>query len=151
MFRLGAAAQEKLLSVSQYVVNSKDLTGADLGADNVLFVGRQSRWGNPDLISDKMTREQVVCAYWHRVAGFDPAKRREWLTPIADCLRLGGVLRCFCAPELCHAMVLAYWVLYHPEFEEYWALHRKIQSEMSADPDLADVERVGYSELTILE
>lgn len=64
-----------------------------------VYIGRPSKWGNPFVIGEHGTREQVI------------AKYEAWIKTqpqIADLAELRGkVLGCFCAPKPCHGDVLA--------------------------------------------
>ena len=65
-----------------------------------VYVGRPSKWGNPFVIGRDGTRDQVI------------AKYRAWITCqpalLADLNELRGEdLVCWCAPQRCHADVLA--------------------------------------------
>lgn len=65
-----------------------------------IYVGRPTKWGNPYVIGKDGTREQVI------------AKYREWLNDrpeLVTALRdlKPTSLTCWCAPEPCHADVLA--------------------------------------------
>jgi len=80
------------------VLNAKQV-GTRLTADRV-YVGRPSKWGNPFVIGRDGARDQVI------------AKYRAWLMSqpalIAELHELRGKnLVCWCAPERCHADVLA--------------------------------------------
>ncbi len=65
-----------------------------------VYVGRPSKWGNPFVIGQDGTREEVVQKY------------REWLIQQPELMAAlkelrRQVLGCWCAPESCHADVLA--------------------------------------------
>lgn len=65
-----------------------------------VYVGRPSKWGNPFAIGRDGTRADVI------------AKYEAWLLGqgqlLADLHELRGkVLGCWCAPQACHAEVLA--------------------------------------------
>jgi hypothetical protein len=65
-----------------------------------VYVGRPSKWGNPFVIGRDGTRDQVIAQY------------RAWITCqpalLADLHELRGKdLVCWCAPQRCHAEVLA--------------------------------------------
>lgn len=65
-----------------------------------VYVGRPSRWGNPYRIGQDGTREEVI------------AKYRRWLMRQPELLAQihtlrGQTLGCWCAPQPCHADVLA--------------------------------------------
>lgn len=67
--------------------------------DNAVYIGRPSKWGNPFIIGQDGTREEVVEKY------------REWIEEQPD-LQLaldeleGKDLVCWCAPSPCHGDVL---------------------------------------------
>ena len=63
------------------------------------YVGRPTKWGNPYRIGIDGSREQVIAKYREMAeATFSTADLEE--------LR-GKTLGCWCAPEPCHADVLA--------------------------------------------
>jgi len=77
----------------------------DLGAmsvadrDNMVFVGRPTKWGNPFYIGKHGNREEVIQLY------------REWLPKQIELMKDLHELRCkdlvcFCEPLACHADVL---------------------------------------------
>ncbi len=64
-----------------------------------VYVGRPSKWGNPFVITARLTRDEAVAAY------------EEWLRGRPDLLAAlpelkGKVLSCHCAPKRCHAEIL---------------------------------------------
>ncbi len=65
-----------------------------------VYVGRPSKWGNPFVIGQHGTREEVI------------AKYKEWLISQPELINLAKRelkdrdLVCFCAPLGCHADVL---------------------------------------------
>lgn len=65
-----------------------------------VYVGRPSKWGNPFSIGRDGTREEVISKYRAWVV------QQPQLLASLDELR-GLVLGCWCAPEACHAEVLA--------------------------------------------
>lgn len=79
------------------------------------YVGRPTLWGNSHRLpkgggtDDK--RRLVVLAYAREIAGRSEAQRNLMLGQIRQILRRGSKLVCWCAPKLCHAQVLAAWVL----------------------------------------
>lgn len=85
-----------------------------------LYIGRGSIWGNPYRISTTQNRQEVVRLYIYRLNAMPRPELVEMLRPIATHLRHGGKLRCFCAPLLCHGMVLAKLARMHPELQYIW-------------------------------
>jgi hypothetical protein len=80
------------------VLNARQV-GTRPAADRV-YVGRPSKWGNPFAIGRDGTRDEVI------------AKYRAWLMQqpalLAQLPELRGKnLVCWCAPQRCHADVLA--------------------------------------------
>jgi hypothetical protein len=74
-------------------------TGGWRMPDNAIYVGRPTKWGNPFVMQDKETREDVVQAYANLI---DPATA----TLIRQELR-GKDLACWCPlDQPCHADVL---------------------------------------------
>lgn len=70
------------------------------GADNEVYIGRPSKWGNPFVIGRGGSREDVIASYEH------------WIMDQPQLLASVGELRdkilvCFCAPQACHGDVLA--------------------------------------------
>lgn len=66
-----------------------------------VYIGRPSKWGNPYVLGEDGTRDDVIRRYeeWLRVTpGLLSAIKRE--------LR-GKVLGCWCSPQACHGDVLA--------------------------------------------
>lgn len=64
-----------------------------------IYIGRPSKWGNPFVIGEDGTREEVIKKY------------EAWLDsgdgPIGDIEELRGRnLVCWCSPEPCHGDVL---------------------------------------------
>ena len=64
-------------------------------------IDRGSRWGNPFVVDEDGSREEVVAAYRHHYLPNKPSLQRR-----VDELR-GKLLLCWCAPDLCHGDVLA--------------------------------------------
>lgn len=65
-----------------------------------IYIGRPSRWGNPFVIGEDGTREEVIALY------------REYVLMRADLIRAlpelkDKVLGCWCHPQSCHGDVLA--------------------------------------------
>lgn len=68
--------------------------------DNIVFIGRPSKWGNPFVIGRDGTRAQVIelyRAYLNARPNMKEAARRELA---------GKDLVCYCAPLACHGDVL---------------------------------------------
>ena len=78
------------------VVNIRD----EEAADNGVYIGRPSRFGNPFVIGKDGTRDEVVDRY------------RAWLCDQPDLVATvkrelrGKNLNCWCAPRRCHGDVL---------------------------------------------
>lgn len=68
--------------------------------DDVVYIGRPSKWGNPFVVNKHGTRDECVQAY------------REWMNPDnplyaeAQVELRGRDLICFCKPLACHGDVL---------------------------------------------
>lgn len=65
-----------------------------------IYIGRPSKWGNPFVIGQHGSREQVI------------AKYRQWLPNQPELLAAlhglrGRTLGCWCSPKTCHGDVLA--------------------------------------------
>lgn len=77
-----------------YVVHCKK-------AEFDVYIGRPGPWGNPFVVGEHGTREEVVEQY------------AEWLLSQPDLVAKaqrdlkGKVLGCWCAPKLCHGDILA--------------------------------------------
>jgi hypothetical protein len=69
---------------------------------NSVYVGRPSKWGNPFIIGKHGNREEVVEKYGRWICD-----QPELLNSL-DELK-GKDLVCWCAPNLCHAMILIEW------------------------------------------
>jgi hypothetical protein len=65
-----------------------------------LYEGRPTIWGNPFVIGEDGTREEVIAKYREYLLG-----KPELLARLPQ-LR-GKVLACWCAPKACHGDVLA--------------------------------------------
>jgi hypothetical protein len=63
-------------------------------------IDRQSAWGNPFVLNDDGTREEVIENYREHFLRYKPS-----LLESLSSLR-GKVLGCWCAPEPCHGNVL---------------------------------------------
>ena len=66
---------------------------------NLVYVGRPSYWGNPFIIGEHGTREEVIDKFRIRLLGSP-----KMLARLSE-LR-GKDLSCWCAPEPCHADIL---------------------------------------------
>lgn len=73
--------------------------------EGAVYVGRPSMWGNPFVIGRDGTREEVIAKYRAGLAALDPLVLAVRLGQLAD--RNPTALACWCAPEPCHADVLA--------------------------------------------
>ena len=77
-----------------YVVHCKK-------AEYDVYIGRPGPWGNPFVVGEHGTREEVVEQY------------AEWLLSQPDLVAKakkdlkGKVLGCWCAPKLCHGDILS--------------------------------------------
>lgn len=74
-------------------------------AEDVVYIGRPSKWGNPFRIGKDGNRQQVIdkFVFWFM--------QKEQAALRAACIRelRGKRLACYCAPLLCHGDVLAYY------------------------------------------
>lgn len=81
-----------------HLVHNKYRKTAPPGA---IYIGRPSCWGNPFILGQDGTREEVIQKY------------REWIQTQPELMaRARKVLRaqhllCYCAPQPCHGHVLA--------------------------------------------
>lgn len=64
-----------------------------------IYVGRPTMWGNPFVIGEDGTREEVVAKYERYI------KQVPLLLSMLPQLK-GKDLTCWCAPESCHADIL---------------------------------------------
>jgi hypothetical protein len=67
--------------------------------DGAVYVGRPSRWGNPYMVGNDGSRDEVIQRYYEYLLG-----RRDLMASLSE-LR-GKDLVCWCAPEACHAEIL---------------------------------------------
>lgn len=81
-----------------------------------VFVGRPSKWGNPFMLQSAMRREAAVKAYARWIL------EQPDLLPLVESELKGKVLGCYCAPLLCHGMVLARLADHGPDALERWLL-----------------------------
>jgi len=77
-----------------------------------VYVGRPSKWGNPFIIGRDGDRAAVVQRYEAYILN-----NQELYDSISDLK--GKVLACWCAPEACHADVLARMADWREEEEKY--------------------------------
>lgn len=75
------------------VIHKRDMRGGDI------YIGRPSKWGNPFVIGNSITREKAIEFY------------RRWIKTQPDLLAAlpelkGKRLACYCAPKPCHGDVL---------------------------------------------
>ena len=79
------------------------------GSNEIVFIGRPSRWGNPFRLGRDGNRAEVIRKYtvwvWQpRNAGLRAAMRRQLA---------GKKLGCFCVPLFCHGHIIAS-IVNHP-------------------------------------
>ena len=87
--------------------------------EDIVFIGRPSRWGNPFRIGVHGNRQEVIDQYiWWFIQKEQAALR-------AACRRelQGKKLACFCAPLPCHGHVLAYYADQPEERNLFTHLH----------------------------
>lgn len=65
-----------------------------------VYVGRPSKWGNPYKISNNISREEAIRLYRKHINNSP-----ELLAALPELK--GKRLGCFCAPNACHADILA--------------------------------------------
>ena len=70
-------------------------------SEGAVYVGRGSVWGNPFILGKDGSRA-IVIAKFHEYAKWRLSREPEWLAPLK-----GKDLSCYCAPQACHADVLA--------------------------------------------
>lgn len=87
------------MSVLQPVVRNVRDVGKRT-TDEMIYVGRRTKWGNPYKIENGRTREQAVELFSHYIK-IILIEQPEFL----DDLR-GKDLICWCAPLACHADIL---------------------------------------------
>lgn len=68
--------------------------------EDAVYVGRPTKWGNPFVIGEDGTREEVLEKYMRWLGG-----RPDLIRDVREELQ-GKDLVCWCAPEPCHADVL---------------------------------------------
>jgi hypothetical protein len=64
-----------------------------------VYIGRPSKWGNPFVIGEDGTREEVIKKYEEWIRG-----RPDLLNDISELK--DKVLGCWCSPQSCHGDVL---------------------------------------------
>jgi hypothetical protein len=74
--------------------------------EGYMYVGRPSEWGNPFVIGRDGDRANVIRLYTDMLR-FRALGGKEWKGKLRGLK--GKVLGCFCAPEPCHADILAKW------------------------------------------
>ena len=67
-----------------------------------VYIGRPSIWGNPFIIGQDGSRQDVIEKY--RKMLLHP--ENQWLVDLARKELVGKDLVCFCAPQACHGDVL---------------------------------------------
>jgi len=72
---------------------------------DAVYVGRPSKWGNPFVIGDDGTREQVINKYREYIENVQLNEPQEFEQDYIIPLK-GKDLVCWCAPKPCHADVL---------------------------------------------
>lgn len=81
------------------------LNKKDVGAEAGVYIGRGSKWGNPFVIGQHGTREEVIAKYrdyaWEKYSIMKAEGYGDWLKELR-----GKDLVCFCAPLQCHGEVL---------------------------------------------
>lgn len=87
-------------------INQKDTPHRDRGKSYYIGRGSVSSYGNPYHVQ-QYGRTRSILLYLAMVMEMDRNERITWLRPIAENLRHGRKLRCYCAPLDCHGMVLA--------------------------------------------
>lgn len=65
-----------------------------------VYIGRPSKWGNPFVIGQDGTREEVIAKYREHLL-----RQPELMKALPE-LR-GKILGCWCSPAACHGDVLA--------------------------------------------
>jgi hypothetical protein len=78
-----------------------------------LYVGRGSTWGNKYKITRYQNRQEVLHRFLITIISMSDDERKAWLKGVAEALRQGKPLGCYCAPEDCHAMILAAYARHH--------------------------------------
>jgi len=87
------------------VINAKDRE--DYPADQVVYIGRPSPWGNPYVMGRDGTRDEVVDefeSFFLNKVEEDAEFREKTLKELK-----GKILMCYCKPEACHGDIIAEW------------------------------------------
>lgn len=79
----------------------KVLNKRNVSANEGIYIGRGSDWGNPYVIGKHGDRERVIAMYYV-YALKRLANEPEWLKP----LEKANGLVCYCAPLKCHGDIL---------------------------------------------
>lgn len=107
---------ERLVAYQDDVI---DMRSSGLSRDRILYIGRPTVWGNKFLITTEKDRLRVTERFLQHVMSMlreDDPDLEEWLLPVAIALANGKKLGCYCAPRLCHGMVLSGVVRNLPSF-----------------------------------
>lgn len=111
-------------------------------------VDRQTKWGNPKPLSDFPGRLECLRAYleWLTARPTDPYdpqqyEKYEQREVFKDVSELEGqVLGCWCAPKLCHGMVLAELANTEGDPEELaWSLLEDVNKSVEQRPEQGDL------------
>ena len=84
----------------------------NIPAEDAVYVGRPSDWGNPFRVGRDGTREEVIAKFESYVLAM-LKKKPDWLDPLR-----GKDLICWCVPLPCHADVLLRLANAEPENED---------------------------------
>lgn len=90
--------------------------------EDAVYVGRPTKWGNPFVIGEHGTREEVIEKYQHWLG------QRPELIRAARHELAGRHLVCWCAPEPCHADVLL--AVANPHLAESPAAYEKLVRDL---------------------
>src|SRR3990167_9119085 len=73
-----------------------------------VYIGRPSKWGNPFVIGEHGTREEVIEKYEEWLLGIRSAPNKEKAPSLKEAKEelKDKVLGCWCAPAPCHGDVL---------------------------------------------
>jgi hypothetical protein len=96
-------------------------------AENTFYVGRrmsgdgplEGSLGNPFTVRE-WGQIGSIRKYVNRISRMSHATRISYLRPVYEALSQDMKLACWCAPEPCHAHILAAWVAQIPPFD--WAI-----------------------------
>jgi len=83
-------------------VLNKRSSGIPKGA---VYVGRPTVYGNPFKIGPDGDRDQVIAKFWHYF--HDKLEQNQEFKEAVDSLKYAKGLVCWCAPERCHADIIA--------------------------------------------